>query len=88
MNAPPPRFLRHALTMQQNLGRMMADLAVAEGEEVEGNGSPKKKELKIIKKKVRFDRVLSNSALRLRPTCCTWFRVFSRIRHARSALRA
>lgn len=67
MNAPPPRFLRHALTMQQNLGRMMADLAVAEGEEVEGNGSPKKKESKIIKKKVRFDRVLSNSALRLHP---------------------
>ena len=37
----------------------MADLAVAEGEE---NGSPKKKELKIIKKKVRLDRVLSYSA--------------------------
>ena len=66
-----PRFISppRPYTMQQDMGRMMADLAVAEGEEVDLGTSPKKKELKIIKKRVRQKFVLSNSAIR--PYCAS-----------------
>ena len=55
--------------MQQDLGRMMADLIVAEDKEVDANGSPKKKDLKIIKKRVWCD-LLSTLRFVLRVCVC------------------
>ena len=55
--------------MQQDLGRMMADLAVAEKEKMDGSNSPKKPGLKIIKKRVRFGPALSNFRVSIHRVC-------------------